>query len=358
MRRVRWLVASIGPLLLLPGCGEGNGSGGTRARSSSPTWRWARSSGGASWRSGSRRGSGPPPGRNSCGSTPRSGRATWTRPARSAAATERELDLLRAGPRVEEIEQAKAEARRLELLWTVVGQGSRPEEVAAAREDVREVRPGWSEAEREVTRQEDLVARAAEPAGEPRPGDREPRLRARPKAPSEQRLLLLERGFRPEEVEAARQAWVGAVGAGEGPGGGRPPRGDRCEAGDPRGRAGAHPGGGDAAHRAPDPRARGLLRADARRPPGRPPPGPASRSPCCSSRGALGRRSTCRRPTSPGRPGAGGDGRPRRRPRAPGARDVGLAPGGVHAAERADARGAGDPGVRGEGGRSRATPRP
>jgi multidrug resistance efflux pump len=125
-----------------------------------------------------------------------------------ATATARELDLLRAGARAEEIAGAEAEARRLELLWSVSAKGSRPEEVEAARAEVRAVEAALTDAEQEVGRLQTLARGGHEPAATL---DRAVTTRdtalAR-KAVAEQRLRLLERGLRPEEVEAARQAWV------------------------------------------------------------------------------------------------------------------------------------------------------
>lgn len=125
-----------------------------------------------------------------------------------ADATARELDLLEAGPREEDIEQAKAEATRLQLLWKVVSLGSRDEEIEAARADVEAADARLTEAkaalerERTLVRQgsstpeklEDVIASHAEAAAR--------------KAAAEQHLELLKRGARPEEIEAARQAWL------------------------------------------------------------------------------------------------------------------------------------------------------
>ncbi len=125
-----------------------------------------------------------------------------------AQATARELDLLLAGAREEEIAQAKAEARRLELLWKVVEQGARPEEIAAAREDLAAADALLVEADARLERERELV-RAKSSTSEQLErviADRET-ARAR-KAATEQRLRLLERGARPEEVEASRMAHV------------------------------------------------------------------------------------------------------------------------------------------------------
>lgn len=125
-----------------------------------------------------------------------------------ADATARELDLLLAGARPEEIARVEAEAARLELLWKVVAGGARAEEIQAAREDVLAADALLVEAdsrlerERLLTRKESAAAEALDRAI----ADRET-ARAR-KAAAGQRLQLLERGQRPEEVEAARQAFV------------------------------------------------------------------------------------------------------------------------------------------------------
>jgi multidrug resistance efflux pump len=127
-----------------------------------------------------------------------------------AKATQRDLDLLLAGARAEDIAKAEAEARRQELLWTVVAEGSRPEEVAAAREELRAAEALHKEAALAYEREESLnkrgastperleKARAAEEAGQARV------------SAAEQRARLLERGSRPAEIEAARQAFLAA----------------------------------------------------------------------------------------------------------------------------------------------------
>ncbi len=128
-----------------------------------------------------------------------------------AEAGAKELALLEAGPRPEEIAQARAEAKRLELLWNVMAQGSRPEEVEGAREELKAAEAKAVEAEREVKRVEDLVARTVEPpaARDRAVAERDAALARRSAAA--QRLLLLERGLRPEEIEAGRQAWLAQV---------------------------------------------------------------------------------------------------------------------------------------------------
>jgi multidrug resistance efflux pump len=123
-----------------------------------------------------------------------------------AESTARELDLLVAGPRAEEVERAEAEARRLELLWKVVALGAREEEVEGAKEDVRAAQALETEAERRLSREKGLAASgtSTKEALDRAVADAEA-ARAR-RAAAEQRLHLLERGARPEEVEAARQA--------------------------------------------------------------------------------------------------------------------------------------------------------
>jgi multidrug resistance efflux pump len=124
-----------------------------------------------------------------------------------AEATRRELDLLRAGARPEEVASARAEAKRLELLWEVSRQGSRPEDVEAARAEVAAATARRTEAESEVARLEAL------PRGAESRARLDQAIAARDQARAavavaEQRLALRERGLRPEEVEAARQSWL------------------------------------------------------------------------------------------------------------------------------------------------------
>jgi multidrug resistance efflux pump len=123
-----------------------------------------------------------------------------------AEATARDLDLLVAGPRAEEVARAESEARRLELLWKIVSLGAREEEVEGAREDVRAAQALETEAERRLTRERELKDASTKEALERAESDAET-ARAR-RAAVEQRLRLLERGARPEEVEAAREAHV------------------------------------------------------------------------------------------------------------------------------------------------------
>jgi multidrug resistance efflux pump len=125
-----------------------------------------------------------------------------------AEATQRELELLQAGARAEDIAQARAVAKRLELLWQVAKQGSRPEEVQAAREEVTGAAARVAEAERDVDRLVGLVRTHTEPSAkldEARTALSEAQAR---QAVAEQRMKLLQHGLRPEEIEAARQAWV------------------------------------------------------------------------------------------------------------------------------------------------------
>jgi len=125
-----------------------------------------------------------------------------------AEATAKELDLLIAGPRAEEVARAEAEAKRLELLWKVVALGARDEEIQGAREDVRAAVALEADAESQLKREQDLVksGSSTKEVLDKRAADAEA-ARAR-RAAAEQHLQLLERGARPEEVEAARQAYV------------------------------------------------------------------------------------------------------------------------------------------------------
>jgi multidrug resistance efflux pump len=125
-----------------------------------------------------------------------------------ADATERELALLLAGTRVEVIAEARADSARLELLWKVSAQGARPEEVEGAREDVKAAEARLAEAEKELERLSDLVRRSVEPEAALDPATSARDTARAALAASRQRALLLERGLRPEEVEASRQAWV------------------------------------------------------------------------------------------------------------------------------------------------------
>lgn len=125
-----------------------------------------------------------------------------------AAASERELALLVAGPRNETIEAARADAKRSELLWKVAGQGARPEEIGAAREEAKATQAALDEAQREFERLTGLVRRQVEPPAK-LDAARARRDTARAKhAVAEQHLKLLLAGLRPEEIEARRQAWI------------------------------------------------------------------------------------------------------------------------------------------------------
>ncbi|HEX5136291.1 MAG TPA: HlyD family efflux transporter periplasmic adaptor subunit [Planctomycetota bacterium] len=125
-----------------------------------------------------------------------------------AEATEKDLDLLIAGPRAEEVARAEAEAKRLELLWKVVALGAREEEIEGAREDVRAAQALEVEAERQLAREKDLAksGSSTKEALDKATATAET-ARAR-RAAADQRLRLLERGARPEEVEASRQAYL------------------------------------------------------------------------------------------------------------------------------------------------------
>jgi multidrug resistance efflux pump len=124
-----------------------------------------------------------------------------------ADVTRRELDLLRAGPRPEEIAGARAEAKRGELLWQVSAKGSRPEDVEGARAEQRAAEARRTEAETEVERLQGLP-RGVEARSrlDQAIADRDT-TRAQVEV-AKQRVALLEKGLRPEEVEAARQAWL------------------------------------------------------------------------------------------------------------------------------------------------------
>ncbi len=127
-----------------------------------------------------------------------------------AETTQRELELLQAGTRKEDVARAEAETTRRKLLYEVVKQGARPEEIAAAEQDVKRTEAKLTEATKEVDRLKGLVRRQVEPAA-----SLDPAVRALDTAQAEneaarQHLLLLQHGNRPEEVEAARQAWVAA----------------------------------------------------------------------------------------------------------------------------------------------------
>lgn len=123
-----------------------------------------------------------------------------------AEATRRELDLLVAGPREEEIARARAEARRLELLWKVMAQGARDEEIEAARESLRAADARLVELDARLERERLLLHQGSstEETFEKVTAEREEARAA--KAAAAQRLRLLEAGNRPEEVEAARMA--------------------------------------------------------------------------------------------------------------------------------------------------------
>jgi multidrug resistance efflux pump len=128
-----------------------------------------------------------------------------------ADATARELDLLEAGAREEDVAAARAEARRLELLWEVLRLGARPEEIAQLREDVSAAAALLAEVDGRLDRERDLV-RSGSSTAEKLDAVIAQRETARArKAAAEQRLQLAERGARPEEIEAARQAHVAKV---------------------------------------------------------------------------------------------------------------------------------------------------
>jgi len=125
-----------------------------------------------------------------------------------AAAAERQLALLEAGPRPEDIAQAKAVAKQAELLWKVAAQGARSEEVAGAREEVSAAAAALEEAQKDLDRLTGLVRQRVEP---PSKLDAARALRDTSQAKhavAEQHLKLLQAGLRPEEIEAARQAWL------------------------------------------------------------------------------------------------------------------------------------------------------
>jgi HlyD family secretion protein len=124
-----------------------------------------------------------------------------------AESTRRELELIRAGPRAEDIASARAETTRLEMLWKVSAQGSRPEEVAAARAMLASAEARRTEAETEVERLESL------PRGVESRQRVDEAIAQRDVARSQvqvakEQVALREKGLRPEEVEASRQAWV------------------------------------------------------------------------------------------------------------------------------------------------------
>jgi multidrug resistance efflux pump len=125
-----------------------------------------------------------------------------------ADAAARGLDLLLAGARPEEVARAEAEAEKSRLLWQVIAQGARAEEIAAAAEDVKAAEALLSEADSRLEREKSLgrTDAGSREALERATAERET-ARAR-KAAAEQRRQLLERGHRPEEVEAARQTWL------------------------------------------------------------------------------------------------------------------------------------------------------
>jgi multidrug resistance efflux pump len=125
-----------------------------------------------------------------------------------AEATARELELLEAGPREEDIAQAKAESARLELLWKVVSLGSRDEEIEAARADVEAADARLIEAKAALERERTLVRQGSSTSEKLEDVIATRTEAAARKAAAEQHLELLKRGARPEEVEAARQAWL------------------------------------------------------------------------------------------------------------------------------------------------------
>ncbi len=125
-----------------------------------------------------------------------------------AEATARELELLEAGARQEDIDRAKADAKRLELIWQVVQKGARKEEIAQAREDWTAADALFQEADAALTREQGLVREGSSTTELAEKAlARAEAARARRSA-AKQRLALLERGARKEEIEAARQAWL------------------------------------------------------------------------------------------------------------------------------------------------------
>ena len=82
----------------------------------------------------------------------------------NAEAIARELDRLEAGPRPEEIERARADAQRLQLLWEVVRLGARKEEIAEARENVAAADALVREADDELAREKSLLRRGSSTA--------------------------------------------------------------------------------------------------------------------------------------------------------------------------------------------------
>jgi HlyD family secretion protein len=125
-------------------------------------------------------------------------------------ARRQELRLLEAGPRTEEIETARAEAARLDLLYRAIRSGARPEEVLAAEQNVATANAVLRDAQDALARagEERKAAAISEEAFE----------RAKNAAAEKEAIMLAARhrldlvraGSKPEEIEAARQAALGA----------------------------------------------------------------------------------------------------------------------------------------------------
>jgi len=120
--------------LLLPACGDGEARSGYSGTIEFPDVAVGSLVGGRVERVLRREGERAEAGETLVEIDPREWRSALDEARALAQATERELDLLVRGPRDEEIAAAEAEAKRLELLWKVTAQGSRPEEIEAARE--------------------------------------------------------------------------------------------------------------------------------------------------------------------------------------------------------------------------------
>lgn len=124
-----------------------------------------------------------------------------------ADAAAKKLALLVAGTRKEQVVQAAAEAERQRLLWQVVAAGSREEEIGEAAHRLEA-----AEADAALARSEH--ARIANLAQSDDASEQELDVAARRSAEAtatvaalRQRLLLLQAGLRPEEIDAAEQSY-------------------------------------------------------------------------------------------------------------------------------------------------------
>ncbi len=126
-------------------------------------------------------------------------------------AADQRLKLLQAGTRKEVIDAAAAQAEQLKLAYEVRRRGSREEEVREAEERLAAAKAALHEAEAALARTRSLLASGNASAEDVDRDTRRSDEAGGTVRALEQRLKLLRSGYLPEEVEAARQAWLQAM---------------------------------------------------------------------------------------------------------------------------------------------------